>query len=326
MVAKKKHTTKSDYKSKITQTSPLVSILIGAKDRPNALIRCVQSVLTQTYKHFEIIIFDDNSQVDLAEQISKEIDDNRITFMRSNVTCGVAGSRNRMTGKAKGDFFVTLDDDAAFRNNDSLNKIVDLFNSYPDVALFAFKIINIINQKEADIKIPFTRAAIKRNPAIVNSPQYVCYFLGGGHAIRKRAFEKCGPYQDDLLFGAEETDLAYSLINNGYKLYYAPEVIVEHFPDNSTILLQATRKKYPYYYMRNKIWINYKYLPWFYFFVNTIVWCAIRVTFSFRDGGGFLQVVRGMKDGLKGLKRLKRTPINKKAIRYIRRNHGRLFF
>lgn len=323
--AKKKHTTKSRYKSKMTQTSPLVSILIGAKDRPDALIRCVKSVLAQAYENLEVLVLDDNSKEKLCGKLTETVTDSRVKCIRSDTTLGVAGGRNILIKKAKGDFLITLDDDAAFRNKDSLNRIIDLFDSHPDVGLFALKIVNIIDGKQAGVRVPFRGAIIKRNPEIINSPQYVSYFLGGGHAIRKSVFDKCGLYQQDFLFGGEELDLSYRIIESGYKLFYAPDIAVEHYPESSKGLTKVAGQRYSYFFMRNKIWTNYKYLPWFAFFVNTVIWCTIRFVSSLRCGYP-LAVIRGIKDGFKGLKRLKRTPIGKETVAYLRLNKGRIFY
>jgi len=309
----------------MNKTSPLLSILVGSKDRPYAVVRCLKSVLAQVYENLEILILDDNSKENLCETIAQEFTDSRIRCIRSDTTLGVAAGRNKLIKQAKGDFLITLDDDAAFRNNDSLNKIIGLFNSYPDVGLLSFKIIDIINERQVATRVPYPKMAIKRNPEIINTPQYVSYFLGGGHAVRKSVLDTCGLYQGDFLFGGEELDLSYRIIESGYTLFYIPDIVVEHYPDRSNRLTKVGREGYPYFLMRNKIWINYKYLPWFAFFTNTILWCAIRLTFSVRNWG-FVQVLRGIKDGFRNLKRLKRTPVSNSTITYLRHNYGRLFF
>ena len=44
------------------ESKPLFSVLIGTKDRPDAVISCVKSVLAQTYEDLEVLILDDNSK------------------------------------------------------------------------------------------------------------------------------------------------------------------------------------------------------------------------------------------------------------------------
>lgn len=307
------------------QVSPLLSILVGSKDRPDALIRCVKSVLTQTYKNLEVLVLDDNSDEKLCGKLMEVVADGRVKCIRSDTTVGVAGGRNKLIRGAKGDFLVILDDDAAFRKNDSISRIIDLFALHPDVGLFAFKIIDIIDEKEVGVRVPFRRAVIKLNPEIINLHQYVSYFLGGGHAVRKDVFEKCGPYQEDFFFSGEELDLSYKIIQNGYRLFYTPDVVVDHYIKYSDPLTKLVRRKYLYFTVRNKIWINYKYLPWFAFVVNSIIWAGIRIVISFFNGG-FIQTIRGIIDGFRSLKKVKRTPMSKEAIRYIRLNNGRIFY
>lgn len=45
------------------QFYPLISVIIPTYNRIEMLKRAVQSVLKQTYKNYEIIIIDDNSNV-----------------------------------------------------------------------------------------------------------------------------------------------------------------------------------------------------------------------------------------------------------------------
>ena len=309
----------------MNQISPLYSILIGSKDRSSALIRCVKSVAAQTYSNLEILILDDNSKERLCGKVAEVFGDNRIRCIRSDTTLGVAGGRNKLIKEAKGDFLITLDDDTVLPYDDSLGKLIDLFNSHPDVGLISFKITDIDDGKEAVNRIPFRRASIRRNPELANLPQYVSYFLGGGHAARRDVYEKCGLYQEDLIFGVEELDLSYRMIEAGYKLFYTPDIVVEHYSKYRSSLSKKARSRHLYFLTRNKIWINYKYLPWFAFFINSLLWCIVRFASS-PFTGGFIQIIRGVYDGLRGLRKLRRTPISKKTVLYLQHNHGRLLF
>jgi GT2 family glycosyltransferase len=282
-------------------------------------------VVAQTYSNLEVLILDDNSKEPLCDKITHEFGDKRIRCVRSETTLGVAGGRNRLIEEAKGKFLVTLDDDTILRDDYALSKLVELFDSYPDVGIFAFKIIDIADGSEIAIRIPFRKSSVRRNPELANLPQYVSYFLGGGHAARRDVYEKCGLYPEDLVFGVEELDLSYRMIEAGYKMSYTPDIVVEHYSKYSSSLSTQARAKYMYFLARNKIWVNYKYLPWFAFLINSVTWSLIRLFCSIFTGG-FVQIIRGISDGFKGLRRLKRTPISKKTIEYLRDNHGRLFF
>jgi len=92
------------------QIMPLVSVIILTRNRPEYLVRAINSVLTQTFTDFEIIIIDDASTDDTPEVI-KSFHDPRIISIRNNVNRGEAGSRNQGVNAAKGEFVSFLDDD-----------------------------------------------------------------------------------------------------------------------------------------------------------------------------------------------------------------------
>ena len=57
---------------KLKEKRPLISIIIPVYDVEEYLARCVDSILHQTYDHFEIILVNDNSP-DRSEEIIKKI-------------------------------------------------------------------------------------------------------------------------------------------------------------------------------------------------------------------------------------------------------------
>lgn len=306
------------------QTSPLVSVLIGSRDRPSSLIRCLSSIITQTYDNIEIIVLDDNSKELICNIIKQKFNDSRVRCIRSNSTLGVAAGRNRLTNEAKGEYLIVLDDDARFRHTNSIESVISCFNNHHDVGLLAFKIIDIIDNKEKRVRIPFPRDVIRKNPRILNTARHVSYYIGAGHSIRKEVFEKCGLYPENFFFGIEESDLSYRILDKGYKIFYAPNVIVDHFPGPTEILAKLSGPDYSYFIIRNRIWVNYKYLPWFPSIVNSMFWCFV-LLFSSIHRGGFSGFIKGIKDGITGIRKLKRTPLSNSTVTYLKRNYGRLF-
>jgi GT2 family glycosyltransferase len=301
-----------------------VSVLIGSKDRQSSLIRCVSSIVSQTYQNLEIVILDDNSNKKLSHQITQEFDDPRIRCIRSNVSLGVAAGRNKLIKVSSGDYVIVLDDDARFRDNHSVAKVVGLLDRYNDVGLLAFKIIDIIRDEEKRVRAPFSRNVIKRNPEIVNTPNYISYYIGAGHGIRREVFKKCGLYPENFFYGGEEADLSYRMLDQGYKLLYAPEIVVEHFPQFSEPYMRTSSSEYAYFIIRNRIWINYKYLPWFPSLANSIIWSlSLLLTSILR--GGVLRFIKGLKDGITGTRMLQRKPIKESTVVYLKNNYGRLF-
>ena len=67
--------------------NPKVSVIIPTYNRANLLSRAINSVLSQTFQDFEIIVFDNFSNYNV-EEFLKEFNDNRITLLRSDKNVG----------------------------------------------------------------------------------------------------------------------------------------------------------------------------------------------------------------------------------------------
>tara|TARA_Y100000385_G_scaffold46778_1_gene43449 strand:- start:444 stop:1334 length:891 start_codon:yes stop_codon:yes gene_type:complete len=87
----------------------LFSVIVPTYNRENFIVKTIQSVLSQTYTNFELIIIDDGS-TDNTEKVVREIEDQRIQYhKKENAERGAA--RNYGTNKAKGDYITFLDSD-----------------------------------------------------------------------------------------------------------------------------------------------------------------------------------------------------------------------
>ena len=94
------------------------------------LQKCIESVLNQTYKNFEIIIVDDMSTDTSVKTIEKyRKQDNRITLIKNIRKRYNGGSRNVGIEYAMNnldfDYFAMLDSDDWFKDNEVLQKIND---------------------------------------------------------------------------------------------------------------------------------------------------------------------------------------------------------
>lgn len=304
---------------------PLVSILIASKDRPEALERCLRSVLFQTYEKKEILILDDGSQCDLASSLRGKFPAQDIFWMRSDQTLGVAAGRNRLIEKANGDWLIVLDDDAAFADDKSIENFANQSVNHPEAGVFAFKIIDMVEGRPVRYRIPFRQRTVRHDPGVADEAGYVTYFLGGGHAVCAEVFRSCGLYPENFFYGSEEIDLSYRMIERGYRIFYLPRIVVFHYPETSDTMSISKRTCYIYYTVRNRTWVALRYLPWHILFIHLIIWYGIYLVFAFRNGG-LKDTLRGMVDGLRGYVGTKRTPLSKEAIAYVRAHRGRLIF
>ncbi|MBZ8181011.1 glycosyltransferase family 2 protein [Oscillatoria salina IIICB1] len=87
----------------------LVSVIIPVYKKERYIAATVQSVLAQTYPHFELLIVDDGSP-DRSVEICQQFDDSRIKIIRQ-ANQGVSAALNTGIRHAKGEYIAFLDGD-----------------------------------------------------------------------------------------------------------------------------------------------------------------------------------------------------------------------
>lgn len=98
--------------------TPLVSVIMGVYNGAQFLREAVESVLCQTYDHFEFVICNDCSR-DESEEILKEFarKDSRIILLKNEKNMGLAATLNRCLEVAKGELIARMDcDDRSLPN------------------------------------------------------------------------------------------------------------------------------------------------------------------------------------------------------------------
>ncbi len=89
---------------------PFFTVVIPTHNRSILLKRAVESVLSQTFEDFELIVIDDHSTDDTASVV-KSFTDPRIRYLINQRTKGACGARNTGIFSAKGKWVAFLDDD-----------------------------------------------------------------------------------------------------------------------------------------------------------------------------------------------------------------------
>lgn len=88
----------------------MISIIIPLYNKEKTILRCLNCVLGQTYKEFEVIIVDDGSVDNGVSVIENSISDERVKIIRQK-NGGVSKARNTGAKAANGNWLVFLDAD-----------------------------------------------------------------------------------------------------------------------------------------------------------------------------------------------------------------------
>lgn len=96
----------------ISNTSNQVSIIIPTYNRANEVVRAIKSAQAQTYSNLEILVVDDFSSDDTAQQVTRlSQEDSRVKYIASDQNYGVAKARNIGLKAATGEYIAFLDSD-----------------------------------------------------------------------------------------------------------------------------------------------------------------------------------------------------------------------
>lgn len=180
----------------------LVSIIIPTYNRKLLLKNAIDSVLCQTYKNFEVIIIDDNSN-DGTENYISLIKNKKIFYFKNDVHCYSAKCRNIGIQKAKGEFIAFLDDDDEWLPQ-KLEKQIPLFNNKQVGFVYSSIKLHFDKFNFSYLTVPSVRGIVYRKLLIKN-------YVGGtvSVVVRKKALEE---FNDEIYFDSkfparEEYDL-----------------------------------------------------------------------------------------------------------------------
>ena len=120
--------------------TPLVSVLVPARNEEKNIDRCVNSLIEQSYSNIEVIILDDDSSDNtyfISNEISKS--DSRVSVIKGKkIPKGWLGKNwacHQLSQKATGDFFLFIDSDTKLKPNLILDSIKIHINE--DLALLS---------------------------------------------------------------------------------------------------------------------------------------------------------------------------------------------
>lgn len=92
------------------QAKPKVSVCIPVYNGEQFLPVCMQSVLSQDFDDFELVVVD-NCSTDTTEQVVAGYDDPRIRYIKNESNIGSIGNFNKCINVAQGEYFVLLPHD-----------------------------------------------------------------------------------------------------------------------------------------------------------------------------------------------------------------------
>ena len=178
--------------------APLVSVIIPTYNRREKIKIAINSVLTQEFEDFELIVVDDGSTD--GTDPSDWPKDARVRFLQQKNE-GVSSARNAGIIEAKGDLIAFLDSDDEWLPQ-KLTKQAEFFKAYPNALICQTQEIWVRNGRRVNPKEKHQ----KKEGDIFTASLGLCLVSPSAVMMRKTLFEKVGLF-DTALWACEDYDL-----------------------------------------------------------------------------------------------------------------------
>lgn len=180
----------------ISESGPLVTVIIPTYNRADLLPRAVKSVLSQSYRNLECLIVDDAS-TDNTEEVVRGLDDERVVYIRHERNSGQSAARNTGIAHASGELVALLDSDDEWLPG-KLAKQVALMEASP-------KQVGVVHCMHYARYASKNRQLEIKGPADFTGEVYpkllrgVCPSLMSSVLVKRECFENCGTLDESLL-------------------------------------------------------------------------------------------------------------------------------
>lgn len=125
---------------------PKVSILIPTYNQPQFVKECIESILSQTYTDYEIIVTDDSTNTETEDMIRSN--GYPVVYVKNKTSLGSPKNWNKALEYATGDYIKFLHHDDSFSEKDSLECFVKALDENPDTDFAFSESIHVNDKKE----------------------------------------------------------------------------------------------------------------------------------------------------------------------------------
>ena len=214
--------------------SPRVSVIVVCWNSADTLGRCLDQLLEQDYPDYEVIVVDDGSDDETLAVAERRLARGDLQIMRSRRNRGCPHARNLGLTQARGEVVAFVDADG-FVAGDWLDRIVETFARDATIGAVASMVFydgnplvingagGTVNRQgwAADLSMnePYERAQV--------APEAL-YPMGCGMALRRKAIDDVGPFDDRMLNYYDDVDYGVRLWRAGHRVVVAPDAWIDH--------------------------------------------------------------------------------------------------
>lgn len=211
-----------------------VIVNYNRKDELLITIGKTYNLITNSSIDFEIVVVDNGSTDGSAAAVAEKYPG--VVLIAKKVNIG-APAWNDGFLKAKGDYFIIIDDDSHIESG--LDEALRYMEARPKIGVLA---LNVLTG-------PYTSAAWE-----MEEGKNIVGFIGCGAILRRKTFEEIGGYADWIFLYVNEWDLGIRCANAGYDVQFFKDCKVIH----RTSSLHRTTKRLDVLVTKHELGIIYK--------------------------------------------------------------------
>lgn len=246
---KEEHKKKENIKLyKFNEEAPLVSVIIAAYNCDKYINQCIDSLLNQSFKNFEIIVVDDGS-TDRTYSILNEYktkNKNLYIYRQKNKYAGVA--RNNGLSRAKGEYVLFLDADDFFEPNMLMLAYQRAKSVDADIVVFKGREYNDVTKEFKNCRFPLSPELFP-NKAVISAGEFgeklfqANSCIAWNKLISKKFIDKVG-VKFSSTKSSNDTVFIYTLLSLAKRITLVNEILVNYRTGNPNSLQRSKAKSW----------------------------------------------------------------------------------
>jgi len=202
---------------------PKISVIIPCFNHGNFIHEAIESVLSQTFQDFEIIVVNDGSTDKVTNQILNNLDTPKIKVIHT-ANQGLAAARNNGIGQAAGEYILPLDADDKIAPT-YLEEAVKILGKNENVGIVYCKAM-LFGEESGEWMLPDYSFSTMLLGNII--------FCSG--FFRREDWKTIGGYRSNMIYGWEDYDFWLSVIELKREVYKIPKNLFYYRKSSDSML------------------------------------------------------------------------------------------
>ena len=206
-----------------------LSVIIVNYNTVDLLVRCLDSVASQSNVNSEVIVVDNASRDNSREEISKNYP--WVKLMASRQNLGFAGANNKALNICKGKYIYYLNPDTEVRPG-AFKCMIGYMDSHPEVGLAGTRLINPDGsfQSSMEKQYPGERYAKRELEGLKGD---IAWVMGASMIVGRDVVEALQGFDENYFLYGEDLDLCLRVRRAGWEIGYIQDAVVLHWGGQS---------------------------------------------------------------------------------------------